>query len=277
MSIRRTFPEPEPRLYKYPSHASNRDKDSQAMGWVQELFWSMGRCRQSGATYAEGSWGYTVLRVVYTQESHALWPIALQKLNLWITRYFIHVNRLIKNKPDGQINEELARRFVLEVVENKALEDLKLPNLSADTSQQDIQSLTRIFDSWRKEAVGDSTNLDPRDNARFCDFLVIDEASLRNLAALPEETPSLEMVSRAERRARHELWAGSFVWLIDSLAVKRFQGVEDADNYGGLMKLSPEDLPDAWFERAGRFSSDFWTFDRAEIPDGSGEKWYRQR
>ncbi|KAH0421149.1 hypothetical protein CcaCcLH18_13616 [Colletotrichum camelliae] len=244
MSIRRTFPEPEPRLYKYPSHASNRDKDSQAMGWVQELFWSMGRCRQSGVTYAEGSWGYTVLRVVYTQD---------------------------------EINEELARRFVLEVVENKALKDLNLPNLSTDTPQQDIKSLTQIFEDWRKEAIGDNTDLDPRDNTRFCDFLVIDEASLRTLVALPDETPPLELVSRAERRARHELWAGSFGWLIDSLAVKRFQGVEDADNYDGLMKLSPEDLPSAWFERVGRFSSDFWTFDREEVPEGSGEKWYRQR
>lgn len=59
MSIQRTFPELDSRFYKYHSHASNRDKDTQAMGWVQELFWSMGRCRQSGVTYAEGSWGYT--------------------------------------------------------------------------------------------------------------------------------------------------------------------------------------------------------------------------
>ncbi|KAF3807195.1 hypothetical protein GCG54_00008650 [Colletotrichum gloeosporioides] len=135
MSIQRTFPELDSRFYKYHSHASNRDKDTQAMGWVQELFWSMGRCRQSGVTYAEGSWGYTVLRVVYTQESDELWPIALQKLNRWITRYFIHGNRLIKNKPNGEINEELARRFVLKAVKNKALESLKLPNLSGDTSQ----------------------------------------------------------------------------------------------------------------------------------------------
>ncbi|KAJ0344384.1 hypothetical protein KNSL1_009416 [Colletotrichum chrysophilum] len=246
------------------------------MGWVQELFWSMGRCRQSGVTYAEGSWGYTVLRVVYTQESDVLWSIALKKLNRWITQYFIHGNRLIKNKPNGEINEELARRFVLEPVENKTLEDLKLLNLSEDTSQRDMQSLTQVFEDWRKKAVGENADLDPRDNTRFCDFLVIDEASLRTLAALPEETPSLEMVSRSERRARHDLWAGSFVWLIDSLAVKRFQSVEDADNYNGLMKLSPGDLSDAWFERAGRFSSDFWTFDREEIPEGSGEKWYRQ-
>ncbi|KAF5512787.1 hypothetical protein CGCA056_v011926 [Colletotrichum aenigma] len=275
MSIQRTFPEPDPRFYKYHSHASNRDKDTQAMRWVQELYWSMGRCRQSGVTYAEGSWGYTVLRVVYTQESDTLWPIALQKFNRWVTQYIIHLNQLIKNKPNGEINKELARRFILEVVENKALKDLNLPNLSVDTPQQDVQSLTQIFEGWRKEAVGD-INFDPRDNTRFCDFLVIDEASLRTLAVLPEETPSLEILSRAERRARHELWAGSFVWLIDSLAVKRFQGFEDADNYNGLMKLSPEDLPDAWFERAGRFSSDFWTFDREEIPEGSGEKWYRQ-
>lgn len=186
------------------------------MRWVQELYWSMGRCRQSGVTYAEGSWGYSgtshlcqtssvfltypvVLRVVYTQESDTLWPIALQKFNRWATQYFIHLNQLLKNKPNGEINKELARRFILEVVENKALKDLNLPNLSADTPQQDVQSLTQIFEGWRKEAVGD-INFDPRDNTRFCDFLVIDEASLRTLAALPEETPSLEIVSRAERR-----------------------------------------------------------------------------
>ncbi|KAF4930442.1 hypothetical protein CGCVW01_v000983 [Colletotrichum viniferum] len=85
-----------------------------------------------------------------------------------------------------------------------------------------------------------------RYNPRFCDFLVIDEGSLRSLAALPEETPHLEP-------ARNVLYENSYVWLIDSRAAKRFHGVEDPVNYDGCMKLSVGDIYEAWFERIARF------------------------
>ncbi|KAK1537954.1 SCP-like extracellular protein [Colletotrichum paranaense] len=265
----------DPRFYKYRGGRENRDKDGQAMVRVEELFTSMFRCEQSGITYAAGSWGYTVLRTTYSQESNTLWPIAMDKLNRWVTQYFIHANRLVMNKPDGEVNEELARRFILEVVEDKESEKLKVPDLSI-ASQETVQTLTQVFEEWRRGAIGDiSSGLG--ESPRFCDFLVIDEASVRSLAALPDDLPSTELVPRAERRARNHIWAGVHVWLVDSLAVRRSRGTEDKDNYDGWMRLSPHDLADAWFEKVERSSSDNWTFDRVDIPEGSGKKWYTQR
>ncbi|KAI3540313.1 SCP-like extracellular protein [Colletotrichum abscissum] len=265
----------DPRFYKFRGGRENRDKDGQAMVRVEELFTSMFRCEQSGITYAAGSWGYTVLRTAYSEESNTLWPIAMDKLNRWVTQYFIHANRLVMNKPDGEVNEELARRFILEVVEDKESEKLKVPDLSI-ASQETVQTLTQVFEEWRRGAIGDiSSGL--RESPRFCDFLVIDEASVRSLAALPDDLPSTELVPRAERRARNHIWAGVHVWLVDSLAVRRFSGTEDEDNYDGWMRLSPHDLADAWFEKVERSSSENWTFERVDIPEGSGEKWYTQR
>lgn len=215
----------------------------------------------------------------------------MEKLQRWVTDYFIHENRLISSKPDASVNEELAGRFALEVVEDK--ETLNFPNLS-EASQEDIGSLTQAFETWRRKALGD-VEFDLRDSPRFCDFLVIDEGALRSIAGLPNETPSLELVSRAERRvchlscllqpnadflykkARYQLFEFTYVWLVDSLAVLRYQGIDDADNYNGLMKLNPSDISTAWFEKVTRFSSEFWTFDRSEHSDGSGDKWYQRR
>ncbi|KAJ0334307.1 hypothetical protein COL5a_000359 [Colletotrichum fioriniae] len=267
--------ETEPKFYKYRGGRENRDKDGQAMVRVEELFTSMFRCEQSGITYAAGSWGYTVLRTAYSEDSDTLWPIAMEKLNRWVTKYFIHANRLVTNKPDGEVNEELARRFLLEVVEDKESEKLKFPDLST-ASQETIQTLTQVFEDWRRSAIGEiGSGLG--DSPRFCDFIVIDEASMRSLAALPDDLPSTELVPRAERRARNQIWAGVYVWLVDSRAVRRFSGTEDDDNYDGWMRLSPHDLADAWFEKLERSSSEEWTFDRVDIPEGSGEKWYTQR
>lgn len=220
-----------------------------------------------------------------------MWQPAIEKLQRWVTDYFIHESRLIYSKPDASVNEELARRFVLEVVEDK--KTLNFPNL-LEASQEDIRSLTQAFETWRRKALGD-VEFDLRDSPRFCDFLVIDKGALRSIAGLPNETPSLELVSRAERRvchlsyllrpnanflykkARYPLFWLTYVWLVDSLAVRRYQVIDDADNYNGLMQLNPSDISTAWFEKVGRFSSEFWTFDRSERSDGVGDKWYQGR
>ncbi|RYP89407.1 hypothetical protein DL769_000058 [Monosporascus sp. CRB-8-3] len=174
-------------------------------------------------------------------------------------QYFILENRLINKKPDSSVNEELGRRFILE--------------------------------AWVHIAIG-KVDFDPADNPRLCNSLVIDEGSLRSLVALPDETPSLELVSREERRvgrlsnllcslSKHmhgkdwsKFWSHAYIWLVDSPTVRRFQGVNDADNYNGWMKPNPSDLPAAWFERVARFEDEAWIFGRREIPEGSGDLWY---
>ncbi|KAK1767499.1 hypothetical protein QBC33DRAFT_586891 [Phialemonium atrogriseum] len=151
----------------------------------------MGRCREMGIAYARGPWGYTVLRTTYSDESDALWPIALEKLRRWVVQYFIYYNYLATNKNDSSVNDELGRRYIVEVLEDTDSEKLKFPDL-ARASQDDIKSLTHVFEAWVRNAVGnavDNVGFDPLDNLRFCDFLVIDEGSLRSLTALPDETP----------------------------------------------------------------------------------------
>ncbi|OBT84881.1 hypothetical protein VE02_05927 [Pseudogymnoascus sp. 03VT05] len=207
MSIQETFPEPSRELSAHHLPMYSRDKDTQAMWWFSMMNDSMCRYKDSGR-YAEGSWGYTVLRTTYSDESNTLRPIVLGNLRRWVTQYFVHLNRLATNKSDSSVNEELGRRFILEEVDVDS-EKINVPDLDKAT-QDDIKALTNVFDYWLRNAVGDvdgNAEFNIQDSARFCDFLVIDEGSLRSLAALPKETPSLELVSREERRARDVLIA----------------------------------------------------------------------
>lgn len=88
-------------------------------------------------------------------------------------------------------------RFILEECN---IDKLNIPNLDK-ASQDDIKALTKVFDSWLYSAVGHvDEEFNIQHSARFCDFLIIDEVSLRSLAALPKETPPLGLVSREERR-----------------------------------------------------------------------------
>jgi hypothetical protein len=95
---------------------------------------------------------------------------------------------------------------------------LNLPGNLSHASQEDIRSLTYIFDAWAEGVLGhtnggagigcgvrdDDGEIIYRrgDNPRFCDFLVIDEGALRSLARLPDETPPLDIVPRTERLVR---------------------------------------------------------------------------
>lgn len=219
-----------------------------------------------------------VLRTAYSEEADALWPTAMDRLTRWVAEYFVHENRLATGKSDGSVNAEVGRRFVLDVVEaseNAAPVLKEHPDLSR-AGQEDINALTAVFTAWVQQAVGEA-DVNPAYNARFSDFLVIDEASLRSLAALPAETPSLEPVSRVERRARMSLFSDAYVWLVDAQAVRRFQGVEDGDNYSGWMRMRASEIAEAWFERAGRYESENWIFERLEDPAEPGIYWYSPR
>ncbi|KAF3812007.1 hypothetical protein GCG54_00002959 [Colletotrichum gloeosporioides] len=251
-----TFPPPAGEFFKLYMHPSNSDRDKNAMINMYQLYDSYYRCADLGVTYAQGSWGYTILRTPYSEESNAYGK---------------------NNKSDASVTKEIARRFAVDVVEDqggcsKALRHY--PNLTG-ASQQDIKSLVEIFETWRDNTLGNvDMETNSRYNPRFWDFLVIDEGSLCSLAALPKETPHLEPVSRAERMARNVLYENSYVWLIDSRAAKRFQGVEDPASYDGCMKLSVGDIYEAWFERVARFEDLDWIF---ELEERAGERWYSSR
>ncbi|KFY50326.1 hypothetical protein V496_09401 [Pseudogymnoascus sp. VKM F-4515 (FW-2607)] len=225
----------------------SRNKDKQAMSRLGMMVDSMVNYTGSGI-YAEGSRGYT--------------------------------NHLVSNKSDGSTSEELGRRFILEEVDVDS-EKLNISDLDK-ASQDDIKALTNVFDSWLRSAVGDVENNDVfnvQHSARFHDLLVIDEGSLCSLTALPMETPPLGLVSREGGRARIILYCDSYVWLVDPQGVKQVQGGgsdggEYGHNYDGWMKLCMNDIPEAWFERLRAFRKSVRTFERREMPEGSGKFWY---
>jgi hypothetical protein len=74
----------------------------------------------------------------------------MDKLKRWVTQYFVHLERLVAEKPDPSANEELARRFILEVLDDadtvSEVKKLNLPDDLAEASREDIRSLNRIFD-----------------------------------------------------------------------------------------------------------------------------------
>ncbi|KAK8047550.1 hypothetical protein PG996_015614 [Apiospora saccharicola] len=182
---------------------------------------------QPPGEYARGSWGYTsecrdtcfcsylavtfplltsaqVLRTVYTPESNDLFPAAIAKLEIWMRKYYLHINRFPmwgdigeakhRNKANGSINDELGRRFRVELLEDKDRLG-HLPRLDR-ASHDDIRSLCDVFDTW-VASVGQDP---PRDentsiSPRFCDCLVVDEEALRSLAALPEDPPQLHVAA----------------------------------------------------------------------------------
>ncbi|KAF5510203.1 hypothetical protein CGCS363_v003772 [Colletotrichum siamense] len=265
-----TFPPPAGEFFKLYMHPSNSDKDKNAMINMYQLYDSYHWCANLGVTYAQGSWGYTILRTVYSEESDVLWQEGIEKMKRWVTQYLVYVDYLRSNKSDASVTEEMARRFAVDVVEDqggysKALRHY--PNLTS-ASQQDIKSLVEIFETWRGNTLSDvDMETNSRYSPRFCDFLVIDGGSLCSLAALPDETPHLAP-------ARNVLYENSYVWLIESRAAKRFQGVEDAVNYDGCMKLSVGDIYEARFERVARFEDLDWISEREKK---DGEKWYSPR
>jgi hypothetical protein len=132
-----------------------------------------------------------VFRTVYTEESDAMLPIAMEKLNLWMTRYYLHLNRFdfrakteeAKQKLDATVNEELARRFRLQLVQDQV--KLNMPNLKS-AKHDDIRYLCDYFHQW-VASVGEDPQCEYPKSPRIVDFLAIDEESMHFLAALPYE------------------------------------------------------------------------------------------
>jgi hypothetical protein len=70
--------------------------------------------------HAHGSWGYAVLRTVYTPESDALFPVALARLTSyvqWWCRYLRFGEESGVRFADT--NEEVSRRLYFDVVEDR--------------------------------------------------------------------------------------------------------------------------------------------------------------
>ncbi|KAK8001028.1 hypothetical protein PG991_013250, partial [Apiospora marii] len=146
------------------------------------------------------------LRTVYTPESDDLFPSAIAKLEKWLRQYYLHIGRFPmwgaqgeadhQKMADGSINDELGRRFRVELVQDA--QRLNLPHLDR-ASQEDICSLCDVFDAW-VASVGQDPQAECALSPRFCDCLAVDEAALRSLAAHPDEPPWLHVCATSEEK-----------------------------------------------------------------------------
>lgn len=199
-----------------------------------------------------------MLRTIYSEDVDARFAQAVQNLERWVSQFYIHQNRTpfwgdkgVKGfKPNGAINEELGRRFRIEVVEEASR--LNFPDLTA-ISTQDAQSLSTVFDEW-VASVGEDPTGDAR-CARFHDFLAVDAASLASLLELPQVPPA-PIRPFATREEKLQLCSEvSFVWFFD---VKRTRGLSheadalEASRQGSWMKVETSWIPGIWFHRLNR-------------------------
>ncbi|KAK1761701.1 hypothetical protein QBC33DRAFT_582207 [Phialemonium atrogriseum] len=209
-----------------------------------------------------GLWGYTILRTVYTKESDALFPIAIGKLPSKMAT---------DQKSNGSVNEELGRRFRVEVVEDK--DKLNLPNLD-DATFEDIKAFRRYFDQWVVALGEDPSTAEYSTSPRLCDFLLVDSASLRSLAALPDRTPPLCLAVDFAEKQGWQKDGSAHVWLVDCRAVGRYDEGNRSPERRGWMKLDTCNIQDCWLIRASRLDREDWMLGCAERPEGSGNYWY---
>ncbi|KAF9876681.1 hypothetical protein CkaCkLH20_06089 [Colletotrichum karsti] len=220
-------------------------------------------------TYGKGSWGYTVLRTVYTDESDTLFPLAMERLKLWVVQYYVHRTRFplwgdrgvrdfIRMK-DASVNEELGRRFRIESLEDK--EALNKPRLE-NASHDDVKSLCEYFKKW-VISVGGRPEAHEW-NPRLYDFLVIDEPCMRVLAALPLRTAPLrvpvDFLEKSEWLRESDM---AYVWLIDWRAVERWSGEKGSEYmedeiHRGWTTHQAIFIADTWFQRAKYMDMEDW-------------------
>ena len=227
--------------------------------------------------YAHGSWGYTVLRTVYTPESDALFPAAMERLRKHV-RFWCHEGRFPsygeraeqKQITFAEPNDELVRRFHLDVVEDRE----RLAGLDGDAD-----GLAEYFRRWAAgvDVGGHERGWDPR----FCTYLVVDAESLASLAGIPDEPPPLRCARDLEEKRRFlAAGEGAWVWLVDALPLT---GKEDGEDHGkdghrGWLRVELSDIEVAWFDRLVRWiCADQALFFRREKPPGSGLLYYSEQ
>jgi hypothetical protein len=210
--------------------------------------------------YATGSWGYTLLRTVYTPESDVIFSEAIERLKLWV-RYALHRHRFPSFGERAQSlavtedapHEELWRRFHLDVIEDEE----KLSQLDHGTPLEKFTALGEYFGAWVAGVGEDPTRWD---NARFSQFLVVDAAALEALTTLPEETPPLRpAVDLQEKRAWIDMDRSAWFWLVDMQALANWQRIDldyEPDfpsGFRGWMKVHAYDIVAAWFNNGVRW------------------------
>jgi hypothetical protein len=225
------------------------------------------------------SWGYTILRTAYTPESDALFPIALDRLKSQV-RYWCHFTRFRgfgamceESRVDfDEPNEELLRRFYIEVVEDwEGLRGLDSSDGDGGVDEARFIALGNYFRRWADSAEKASH---PEDSPRFWVYLVLDSASIASLAALPEELPPLRCAVDIEEKRRFlDVGRGAWVWLLETDYITNPERQDPHDRYRGWMKMEVRDIEHSWFRRLITSDQEI-CFGHKEREPGSGIYWF---
>ncbi|KAK8029709.1 hypothetical protein PG993_011000 [Apiospora rasikravindrae] len=304
MSIQETFEDIPHELTTNALRPRILNRDTAAMDLMWRLHQNL--FRQPPGTYARGSWGYTILRTVYTPESDELLPSVLAKLERWMAQYHLHINRFPfwgelgeaehKKMSNGSINDELGRRFRIELVQDE--KKLNLPRLQ-HASQQDICSLCDVFDAW-VAGVGQ----DPRAEYPLSPPVLRLPRDRRGLPTLARrDSGGAAQVTRCCRLGReegnvhlgcHALWQGlhycicsnftfqqmrccgdEFFWLLDTRAVRSFaRNPDQPPNYRGWMKVEVDMIINSWFDKCSRLQRGDYILDCVQKNEDPNEYWY---
>ncbi|KAH6962333.1 hypothetical protein BKA56DRAFT_679150 [Ilyonectria sp. MPI-CAGE-AT-0026] len=136
--------------------------------------------RHDGSHDYPYSWGYTIFRTVYAPGSDEAVARAVERLAVYAKNFTQNEHarpRVGAGAFDTRPNEELWSRYRCEVVQDE--------ETLADASESEVGER---FDAWIREhrrPVVAGTR--PKPNARFLFCLMLDEESLENILALPED------------------------------------------------------------------------------------------
>ncbi|KAI8648700.1 hypothetical protein NCS57_01482200 [Fusarium keratoplasticum] len=130
--------------------------------------------RHDGSHDYPYSWGYTLFRTVYTPGSDEDVAKAVERLAIY-AKFFTQKEHA-RGAFDSRPNEELWSRYYCEVVQDE--------QALANASESEVGER---FDGWIRQHRRPATSLYPEPNARFLFCLMLDEESLENILALPED------------------------------------------------------------------------------------------
>ncbi|KAH7160993.1 hypothetical protein EDB81DRAFT_333532 [Dactylonectria macrodidyma] len=130
--------------------------------------------RHDGSHDYPYSWGYTIFRTVYTPASDEDIAKAVERLAVYAK--FFTQREHARGAFDARPNEELWSRYYCEVVQDE--------QTLADASESEVGER---FDAWIRQRLRPAITTYPEPNARFLFCLMLDDKSLENILALPED------------------------------------------------------------------------------------------
>lgn len=195
-----------------------------------------------------------VFRTVFTEESDRQFPIAMEKMQKWVTQYYLHYNRfcswgekgLRSEKTDGSVNDEIARRFRVELIEDKELDIPVLQNATPG----DVERLCDRFRRWVLSVGGDPECRDSNTNPQMQLFLAIDSERLEELANMSDELLPLNTAPTHEEYVRRIQTRPGWIWGFDYHGIRDYKPNDSPVKERGWMQMRFGRLSEAWFDKA---------------------------